>query len=727
MIRCLFYLAACFSAWSTIATVLIDGQINEDEWAASTRFQFSNEVMPGYNVDSELITHVFLQHDAENLYVAFDAKGDPDKLRATVRPRDTAFMEDFVMIALDTFGDDRYAVVLGANAKGSQVDMKQTSDGGEDENWDILFESQASIYDQGYRVEFAIPFQQLQFPQQDRQEWKVAFGRVNFQSGTRTITASFKMDRAKQCLFCQTDKVYVIKGLTKELRRSFIPFAITDVQGSRPIDQLQFEEPDTSIGISALYDLNSTTSLEFTINPDFSQVEADVAQIDVNSTFAISYPEKRAFFLEGIDLIQASSSGYHGPPARPNTVYTRSINNPKYAAKLIKQGKNASWYALLASDSDSPYLIPGEERSYFGAGEESLVGILRYRRNLPNSSHIGALFAERNYDTGGRGSNLNLDGKISLPRDYIFQFDVGKSRTKEPEADWIASEDMFGTRSIKLDGESFGGQTIYAELSKASDHWMTHVRYRDVSPDYRADTGFITRNNIREYTVAQGYQYRSEGFFRNVSVFGSIGHRYNYDNEKKREQFGLNVMVIASKNIRGGFSTSYDAVEKYRDRVFDGQYSYSFFLNYAPIEQITLGASFGGGDAIGYNLAMPTVGDLTDYSLSIIYKPTDQIQINPSYRFASLSSKETGEPYFDGGIGRVSSSYQFNNDLSFRLIMEKNTFRDQYYLETLFKWNPNPFTIFYVGGSQYFGESSRKTVKLDTAQIYMKFQYYFLI
>ena len=112
-------------------------------------------------------------------------------------------------------------------------------------------------------------------------------------------------------------------------------------------------------------DLTKNTSIEISLNPDFSQVEADVAQIDINSSYALLYPEKRPFFNRGTDLVSFSDGAF----------YSRSINNPIYSSKLLSQGKKSRFYFLSALDKNSPYQIAGNDRSYLGEGGRSFVNV----------------------------------------------------------------------------------------------------------------------------------------------------------------------------------------------------------------------------------------------------------------------------------------------------------------------------------------------------------------
>ena len=145
------------------STPTIDGKLSDNEWLQAKKVLLDLEVDPGRNLPAKLKTYAYLYNDDENLYVAFEAFGNPKNIRATTRVRDTAWNEDYVLVVLDPFRDDRYAIAIGTNAMGSQLDLKQSpGSDDEDRSWNIFFYSAAKINLNGYVVELKIPFSELQ-------------------------------------------------------------------------------------------------------------------------------------------------------------------------------------------------------------------------------------------------------------------------------------------------------------------------------------------------------------------------------------------------------------------------------------------------------------------------------------------------------------------------------------------------------------------------------------
>ncbi len=193
------------------------------------------------------------------------------------------------------------------------------------------------------------------------------------------------IDRNNPCVVCQTPDEIILQKVEAKNRVNLLPYVFGGLSGEREENQLAYSSPMGNIGLSGLFDLNSVTSLEFALNPDFSQVEADVSQVNANTTFALFFPERRPYFNEGNEIINT----------KLNTVYTRTINDPLASTKLIHQGDKQRIYWLTAYDQASPYLIAGENGSTSGEGGEAVSNIFSYQRTFSKGSYVGLLSTNR--------------------------------------------------------------------------------------------------------------------------------------------------------------------------------------------------------------------------------------------------------------------------------------------------------------------------------------------
>ena len=711
-------LSAIFGSYLSANAPVIDGVIEKDEWLNATEYELELEVSPARNAPALLKTFAKIKHDDENLYVAFRAFADKDEIRATIRSRDTGWLEDYVGVVIDTFGDDRYAIALGVNALGSQLDLKQTpGDRDEDTSWNILFFAETSFTDYGYSAEFKIPFAELRYPDEEVQEWSIGFVRKSFEPGTQTIFADFTVYAQDQCFFCATDEVYVIQDLEETNRNYVYPYITVNQKADRPVDNLKYQNPDYEIGVSGLLDLDENNTIEYTINPDFSQVEADAAQILVNETFAVSLEERRTFFLEGTDLLDTDL----------DSVYTRSINNPLNAIKFINQSDKTSSLFMRAQDTDSPYLAGGLYQSYSGNAGKSEVSILRSVRNYENQSNIGLLLTNRDYHRGGHGRLVEVDANIRFQELYRLQLDFAKSYTQESNDNFLETEDSLNGITYAMDGENFRGDAKNIRFVREGDGNTWGARLEDISPNYRADVGFVRQTGFKQLNFWHSRQYRSNNFFRLMSPRIILRERSDYEGNQISDMMEIGARFETSINLRGNIERKIFKKEQFKDYLFnEDQVRDSLWLGYSPSEAWGINLNADYGDRIAYNEDIPVIGDQANYTLFLALRPTDNLSIFLNKRKIQLKDKLSGEDFYNGSVDRITTNYSFSNDLSFKVNIESNDFSDDYYLETLFKWSPDPYTIFYAGSSQFLNDGEPGgSLQLYTSQIYLKFQYFY--
>ena len=695
-----------------------DGIVSPEEWEGAETFKIDYEIDPGNNVPSPHLTEVFITYSETDLYVGFIAYADMANLRSYVRNRDEGYRDDNILIGIDTYGDGRYMVSLGANPEGNQLDLKLLSTGQDDVSYDVNFDSKASKHKDSYHVELKIPFSVLQFKQAPELKWKIMLYRSTFTENNRSQNINFPIDLNNPCLPCQTPTDITLQNIKSKNRVNLLPYVYGGLEGTTPEGTLDYGKPNGTVGLSGLFDLNNITSLEYAINPDFSQVEADVSQITANNTFAIFFQERRPYFNEGNDIIET----------RLNTVYTRSINKPLLSTKLISQGENQRFYWLTAYDEASPYLIAGENRSYFGEGAASFSNIFRYQRTYEQGTNIGFLTTNRIFKSGGYGHTLGVDGRYRFKKSYTASFEFNKSILLEPNTDWIEETDRIRDKNTQLEGEKLNGDALYFSLQRNTKHWNTELEYEQYSPHYQTPLGFVTQNSVRFLDIFYGYQhfFDKEDFVKQLGIYVGSEINYNYDNLRKYLDFGTAMYIQLSGNIESEISYNYVINEEFEGFIGENMPEFSIFASYNPSEAVRLGVFTRVGEALRYDSDNPAVGDNFFIGTFNNFQLTPKLRISPSLRYSQLKNKEDGSLYFSGFIARSTINYQFNPNFSFRLIGEFNDFDRVFFLQPLLKWNPNPFTIFYIGGTNGYSRIEEgNRYGIENSQLYVKFQYLF--
>lgn len=484
--------APAYAIGTATGPITVDGVLDEAAWARSVEIPLSWEVLPGDNVEPPVRTVCRMLYDVTTLYFgcrAYDP--DPGRIRAHLADRDDrvrTIQDDHIVFLLDPFNDERRGFEFRVNALGVQMDaILARAEGIEDFSWNAVWSSEARLTESGYDVEVGIPFSSLRFPQAEGpQTWGLVIDR-SWPRSVRHRMRSAPTDRNTTCLLCGANKITGFEGIqpggaieaipTFTARRDEArePFPGGEMTVSDAVGDLGV---DPDFGLDVRWGLTTALSLNGTLNPDFSQVEADVAQLAENRRFALFFPETRTFFLEGADFF-----------ATPlQAVFTRSVGDPDWGVKLTgKEGPNAIG-VFGARDATTKLLIPSNQGSRQTEIEQSADNaVLRYRRDLGASSNAGVLYTGRRGDGyQNHVAGVDLFHRITPSNTLRLQY-LGSS-TEYPDA--VAS--AFGQPT-----SSFGGIGFFGELAHTSRNWSATGRYSTLTPDFRADGGFVPRVDTR--------------------------------------------------------------------------------------------------------------------------------------------------------------------------------------------------------------------------------------
>ena len=708
--------------------IRVDGRLDDAGWQGAARADNFCEVSPGDQTEPAVRTEVWVTYDDEYLYVAVLAADDPATIRASMSDRDEIFRDDYFGVILDTYGDAAWAYELFVNPLGFQGDLRWTPQG-EDGNFDLVWHSKGMITADGYQVELAIPFSSLRFPDRPEQVWRATFWR-DHQRGSRQRYSWAAIDRDEPCWLCNFGTLTGIRDVSPGRSLDLIG-AVVGSQASTIRDDgdaesgLDHGDPQGEASLNVRYALSNSLSAEGSLNPDFSQVESDVARIDVNTTFALDYPEKRPFFLDGQDLFDTWI------PA----VYTRSINDPSAAVKLLGRMDRRNIAFLSAVDETSPMLLPFEERSEFVGADRSWSNILRYRQTFREDSHAGILATDRRLEGGGSGTVLGADTQLRFLKNYHVELQFAASHTEEPDDTTLTAELNSGTfdggaHTAAFDGESFWGHAVYASLERDARYWNFDLDYGEYSPTFRADNGFVTRNDSREALLWTGVFFQPNGaVVDDWRPNFNAGLRWNFDGTPKTAWTSTGMVL----QLKGQTSVATEWIfdnERFRDVDFRGMHRGAIQVDSRFSRPLQLGFWTEIGRYIARNEdPEPVSGDGINVEFWGTWKPVSRLTVEPIYRFSELKDLE-GRVLFSGYLLRTRASYQFTRELFLRLVGQYNSFADRLSVEPLITYKINPFTAVYLGSTHAYEElpnPRRNTVDFTQAerQFFAKFQYLF--
>jgi hypothetical protein len=681
--------------------ITIDGVLEDAGWVGAARAGNFTETAPRERARPEVETEAWVTYDSEHLYVAIVARDEPGSIRSSLTDRDAIFQDDFAGIMLDTYGDASWAYYLLANPRGIQGDLRFSVSQGEDSRFDIIYKSAGRITPDGYVVEMAIPFASLRFPDRPVQTWRATFWRNRPRSSHQELTWAATR-RGDPCDLCQYGTLTGIEGIRPGGALELIPAAVATQSGALrdeddPASGFRNGKVDGDLGLTARYSFKSGLTAEATLNPDFSQVESDASQVDVNTTFALSFPERRPFFQEGGDVFGTNLS----------LVYTRSINDPLAAVKLVQRTGRSSLGYLGARDDNSPILLPLEERSFTARGGKSVSNIVRGRRSFGRNSYVGAILTDRRLSGGGGGSVAGVDGIIAFSEMYQLEFQLVGSQTREPDDPSLtAGVDSLtfdrGRRTARFDGERFGGYAQYTSFERSARTWSFDFDYYASSPTFRAENGFETRNNSRRVTMSQSLDfYPRESFIERVSPQLFVSRNWNFEGVRKGQELELGIEA----QLRGQTEFAFEYTtgdERFRGILFEGLDVVDVSLETAFSEYLSLELGVEHGQTIARNVATPVLGTGTDVEASATIRPMSWIALAPAFEYSSLSAE--GQHVFSGYILRNRADLQFTRELFLRLVVEFDSFDRALSIEPLLTYRVNPFTLIYAGSSRGYQE-----------------------
>lgn len=683
---------------ATHGKVKIDGTMNEETWKDALILDLKYEVKPGENIPAPVYTQVFLMHDKSHFYVGFRALDpDPGAIRACIRERDSFGGDDWVAVAIDSLNDNRLSYSFICNPLGIQADEISSPEGG-GESWDAIWKSAGRITKEGYVVEMAIPFSSMRFERSRHDKvWGIDAVR-SYPRNVRHLFSIFPWDRNNNCYMCQAEK---IKGLANVSPGNNILLAptLTGIFSQQRENQTsgEFHKKESKLdpGLTAIWGFTPNMALSLAINPDFSNIEADVPELDINRRFAIYYPEKRPFFLESASIFST----------RFQAVYTRALADPQWGVKVTgKEGKHAIGF-FSVKDRFNTVLLPGSQSSRPAFIDDSVVGsVLRYRHDVGRSSTIGLLVTDRE-GTAYFNRLLGFDGDFLVTRKDRVRFQWLGSSTRYPLS--------FAWNYLQTD-KRFTGSAVdfyYLHDSKTFD-W--YGDYCDVSAGFRADLGFIPQAGYKNYELggAHTWYQRAGHWFTALNIATSFQLQKNQDNQELAKLLTLKVNYAgpaqSTLNLIGNFGT-----QTYGGKEFNNNY---FQVNGSIIPSSTL--NFYLYTQFGDCIDLENLRQASHFRWQgvVDWKYGRHLQFQLNHKFERVHVAE-GRLY-TANVSYLRFMYHFDRRIFLRTILKyvdytyntalynyaKEAHPKHLFSQVLLAYEVNPQTVIFLGYSDdYYG------------------------
>lgn len=687
--------------------VVIDGVLDETAWGQALKVDNFYEISPGDNIPAIVRTVGYIWYDEYALYVAFRCFDPrPEEIRAVYSERDAVTsIQDLVQFDLDTNNEEKSSYIFRTNPLGIQADaIFSEATGLDDFSPDFSFAVEARIVEDGWVAEFRIPFSSVRYAA-DTQQWGITLFR-NYPRDYRRQMTSLPIPRGANCWLCYNLKLNGITDLPASRSLLVVPYTTL---------QYGAEEGGNAVDVNAGIDIKlipqNNLTIDATINPDFAQVESDVPTIAVNKQFALFFPEKRSFFLEGADLLATPM----------NAIYTRTITSPAWGARVTGQTGRSSYTVLSTEDEGGgSQIVPGPVFSRLVPQTgRSQASIGRWRTTL-GDSFAGFVVTDRE---SGSGFNRLLGPDFQWRPNETNQlagqllFSNTKDETIDPDA--RAASDYAMLVSYRYRSSSTGIQFDYERLGH----------------DFRADNGFIPQVGVEKKTATILKNFYPDSWLSLIEA----GITADLTDEIGDRTVSRATYPYISLNGKWNSSLllQFHVQEQARADTQLLEYDYIYYEIETKPSQRVASVTISGQLGEQADLVNERVGRGGSLTLNATFRPT--IHLTTDIRAAREWLDIGNDRLFTANVARLKATYNFSSRMFLRLIAEHSRIHrnSSLYVEPvqeeegswggsiLYGYRFNWQTAVYVGYSDERLLTNGNSYRSEANSFFAKFAYAF--
>ncbi len=694
----------------------IDGRLDDSAWETATHVTDFVQVAPVEGAPGSEATEVWMAFDSDHLYFAFHAHySDPGIMRVNRADREEIRGDDRMSVLFDPFLDQQRAYQFEVNGYGVQADSIVNADGSTgfsrggssssarrgggggsrggsgssasgqfgirgDQSWNALFDTAGRIVDDGWVAEMRIPFKSLRYPSRPAgvgHRWGFQITRII--RGKSEAQSWSPISRGVAGQITQFGQLEGLSDLSLSRNLELLPEVTGYRFGALDTANGVFRDGDPTgeLGFGVKYGITPNLTADFTINPDFSQIESDRPQVETNQRFALFYAEQRPFFLEGQEIFQT---------ATPLTlVHTRTIADPRFGGKLTGKVGQATLGVLVADDVAAGFL-PDPVDAQAGAAARTVIGRARY--DLYSESYVGAIMTAREF---GQDYNrvAGVDGRFRLGRNHRANFLAMGSDTADRELGALS------------------GPAIEADFSREGRNLSYSAAYSSIDPGFRTLTGFLPRVDLRQTSGNVGYRWWPESSILTWGPSVTYLRLYDHAGVLQDEQIQGTANFSFRNNISFTGMVNRD-LERYQDVEFR-KTGYGFFSGISS-RIVSLFGGYNWGHGILYDPDDPYRGQSISGNVNFRVQPTSRLRTELRTVFSSFVNPLNDAEVFDVKIFRGRTTYQFTDRLLLRYILEHNTWDVTLGNNLLMTYRINAGTVLFLGYDDRF----RSGVEIDS-------------
>jgi len=652
---------------TTADPIAIDGNLNEAAWAMASPVSDFRRYQPVDGGAPPGQTSVRFLQDDKFLYVGITVSDSGYPMRARISPRESINADDQVGVYLDTFSDRISGYIFYFNALGIQQDIRHNA-GRWNVSWDTVIRSKGHVTDGGFELEIGIPWRSLKFPSNERnQDWGVIVTRKIPHEGAKYSWP--QLERGAPRIF---DLANTLTGVQPPGRGSgfelvpSITAAWEDPTEEKP-GPLDLVRPSFDLRFGITPDLGVAA----TLNPDFSQVESDVSDIRLNARFAFNFPERRPFFLDGVDWFEDVAG----------TLYTRSMNQPVYGVKMAgREGKVAVGALHVLDRAPLESFTEGSSPGFEAAdvdGSLAATTLVRARTDAFGLGYAGVVLADKRILGGGSNQIGGVDFEIPLGDRWF----ATSSTLQSASGDGLTQ--LWGTQQIARIRRASGVGTGF------------QASFTNRSPGFRNELGFLTQSDLSELFASVDHTFTPGGALNtwvpsmwltgrqegNGDRYGTIGHGQTF------LVGGIHSFLLGTW------------VQSFRESGVEiegmgGRLSWRSNLGRA----LDLSVYGEGARTIDYGLLLPANSGQATATATL--RPTPGIRTDT--QIGVRLHRPKGADLQRTQLVRNRMNWQFSRDFGTRWVLDYSTGNQRdprIYNALLLTWLRNPGTAVWVGGS----------------------------
>lgn len=639
--------------------------VNADDWR-------SYNPLHGDTIPQQ--TRVWVAYDRDALYFAFQCDDpDPQRIKTSVARRDNFGADDWVGLSLDATGTGQVSYHMMVNPSGVQLDMLNSAAGNEDSSVDWVWESAGRLTATGYVVEIRLPLRSIRFASGDHVRMGLLFWRKVSRTG---VSVAWPALEPGKWVF-EKHASLQLDHLEPRLPRDIIPsMNLSERQDRLTPTTWSPADPTRDLGISAKLGLSSQVVLDATVNPDFSQVESDAFQVDVNQRFPVFYSEKRPFFMEGAGIFSLAGTG-NGDSSMQRAVHTRRVVDPIAGIKLTGSAGRLTFATLSASDQAPGHTVAPDDPAL---DKDRIVNVGRMQYSMRPSEYVGALVTDSEFNgRSNRVAGVDASTKLSATQRL----------------------DTFVLHSTTHDGGSpaqqgVGASAVYNYSTRAMSVSASAEHY---SRTFEMDTAFLNRVGI-----TSGWAYADHNFYPGAGRFAWVRRitPFVFTQGGADRIAGGNDFITVSGARMNFTRLGFLRVDRtWGFEPWAGQrFSRGAVRTWGNVQLyrwLKIDGRFEQGRSVFYDPTSPFEGRRRRLNGGFVFQPNGRFAQTLSLDHVTFDRRSTGAQVFEVNIVNTKTTWQFTREFFLRGIVQYDSSRHRVLTDTLASYELRPGSVFYVG------------------------------